>query len=253
MVGVVNKNTRGTPMKIVAYHKYNDIDVQFLDEHGYIKKHVLCQAFNKGQVKNPYDRSVYGVGYIGEGNHIIIKNKKVSIVYEVWSEMLARCYLKERQHLHKSYYGIATVCPEWQCFNTFANWYEENRYEVEGRLHLDKDILYPGNKEYAPDKCVLTPQRINMLFTNQNNKSGLPNGIRYATNGRYSAEYNTVYLGTFNTLEDAFNAYAKAKESKIKQVADEYKNIIPQKLYDALYAYKVNIRNDKNYTKSYRI
>ena len=40
------------------------------------------------------------------------------------------------------------------------------------------------------------------------------------------------------------------KENNIKEVADEYKNIIPKKLYDALYAYKVDINNDKNYKVS---
>ena len=33
----------------------------------------------------------------------------------------------------------------------------------------------------------------------------------------------------------------------IKQTAEEYKNIIPKKVYDALYIYKVNINNDKNW------
>ena len=32
-----------------------------------------------------------------------------------------------------------------------------------------------------------------------------------------------------------------AKEKYIKEVADEYKDKIPQKLYEALYAYKVEI------------
>lgn len=33
----------------------------------------------------------------------------------------------------------------------------------------------------------------------------------------------------------------------IKQVADEYKVIIPKKIYDDLYNFKVDISNDKNY------
>lgn len=233
-------------MKIIAYHKYDDLDVQFLDEHGYIKKHVLCQAFNKGQVKNPYDRSLFGVGYIGEGTHKTRINQKLkSPDYEVWMSMINRCY-RDRE-MYPSYYGISTTCDEWHCYQKFADWYEENWYEVKGRLHLDKDILIPGNKEYAPDKCLLIPQRINMLFSNQYNGSRLPNGVRTTPNGRYVAEYSTIYLGTFDTVEETFNAYATAKEKKIKEVADEYKDIIPKKVYDALYRYKVDITNDKNY------
>ena len=43
------------------------------------------------------------------------------------------------------------------------------------------------------------------------------------------------------------NAYCVAKENAIKDIADEYKNIIPTKLYDALNNYKVDITLDKNY------
>ena len=40
------------------------------------------------------------------------------------------------------------------------------------------------------------------------------------------------------------------KEATIKRIAEEYKNIIPKKVYDALYSYKVLIANDKNYKAS---
>lgn len=76
---------------------------------------------------------------------------------------------------------------------------------------------------------------------------GLPNGIYKRKSGKYSAKYNSQELGKFNLLEEAYAVYAKEKEKKIKQVADEYKDIIPEKVYRALYNYKVDIRNDKNY------
>ena len=49
------------------------------------------------------------------------------------------------------------------------------------------------------------------------------------------------YLGLYNTIEDAFNAYKQSKETEIKQIADEYKDKIPNKLYEAMYNYKVEI------------
>lgn len=33
-----------------------------------------------------------------------------------------------------------------------------NKYECDERLYIDKDILYPGNKVYSPDTCLLVPQ-----------------------------------------------------------------------------------------------
>ena len=244
--GEIGRNNFGTDMKIVAYRRYDDIDVEFLDEHHYVKEHNTYSNFKSGAIKNPYDRSVYGVGYVGEGNHIIIQNKKVSLSYEVWSEMLARCYLEERKHLHPAYFGIVTVCDEWQCYHRFADWYEEHTYECDGRLHLDKDILYPGNKEYSPEKCLLVPQRINMLFMNKPNKRGLPNGIIKYPCG-YLAKYNQQELGIFPTVEEAYHEQTKKKKQAVVQIANEYKEVIPEKVYNALLAYEFRIENDKNY------
>lgn len=114
---------------------------------------------------------------------------------------------------------------------------------------FDKDILYPNSKIYSPKTYILVPQRINMLFLNKPNKRGLPNGIIKCSNG-YLAKYDHVDLGICETIEEAYLLYAKQKEKVIKQVADEYKGKIPKKIYDALYNYKADINNDKNYVCS---
>ena len=49
------------------------------------------------------------------------------------------------------------------------------------------------------------------------------------------------HVGTYASISEAFQAYKQYKEKEIKRIADEYKNKIPQKLYDALYAYEVEI------------
>ena len=48
-----------------------------------------------------------------------------------------------------------------------------------------------------------------------------------------------IYLGTYDTPEEAFSIYKLAKENHIKEVANLYKNLIPKKLYDAMYEYEV--------------
>ena len=45
-------------------------------------------------------------------------------------------------------------------------------------------------------------------------------------------------------IEEAFKLYKNSKENNIKQVADQYKQKypnFPQKLYDAMYSYEVEI------------
>lgn len=135
----------------------------------------------------------------------------------------------------------------WHNYQNFAQWFNENRYDVEGRLHIDKDILYPGNKIYCPDTCLLVPQRINMLFLNKSNKRGFPNGIYTTKSGKYSVVYCGEKLGTYKTLNDAYCVYADAKKMAIIRIAKEYREIIPEKLYNALLKYEVRIDIDKNY------
>ncbi len=245
-LGEIRNSNSGTPMKIIKYVDYQNIDVMFLDDHNYVKTHATYSNFKNGCIKNPYDKNVYGIGYLGLGNHVIKIGKDKSQPYKAWHELIARCYADKKKDTFPAYYDICTVCQEWLCYNTFADWYEKNKYECNGRLHLDKDILYPGNKIYSPYTCLLVPQRINMLFTNKPNKRGLPNGIvRYGSG--YLAKYSGIELGVYKSIEEAFEIYAYKKEQIIKQIADEYKSVIPDKVYNALYEYKVSIYNDKNY------
>lgn len=246
MIGEITKNTFGTQMQIIREKNGMGIDVQFLDAYGYIKEHSTYANFKRGQIKNPYDKSVYGVGYIGNGKYATSIGRANIIEYSEWRSMIKRCYSETNKERYPAYYNICSVEEEWHNYQNFAEWYNENKYECEGRLHIDKDILIPGNKIYSKDTCILVPQRINMLFVNKPNNRGLPNGINLCGN-RYDAVYCGKYLGAFNTIEEAYEVYSKEKEDAIKIIANEYKSIIPEKLYKALCKYKFDIRLDKNY------
>ena len=229
-IGEIRENTFGTKMQIVAYRNYDDIDIKFLDEDGYIFQHTTYGNFKRGQIKNPYDRCIFGIGYLGEGD----AQQKTQVGY-CWRGMLERCYCDRMKKIHPAYYGISTVCDEWLNFQTFAKWYDENIYQVgTERMHLDKDILHKGNKIYSPDNCLIVPQRINMLFSHKPNKYNLPNGIKPIANGRFEAVYNQKHLGKFDTVIEAELAHEKAKRSAIRRVAEEYKSVIPKKVYIAL-------------------
>ena len=230
-LGETNVNTKGTMMKIINYRSNEDIDVEFLDDHHFVKEHQAYANFKCGQLKNPYDKTMGGVGYIGVGKYKL-HNEDLSNTpaYDAWTTMLMRCYI--RKDKSPTYYGDVTVCDEWLCYQNFAEWYYSHTYPIPDneRLHLDKDIKHPKCNEYAPKNCMLVPQRINMLFSNKPNKRGLPNGI-YKSRKGYLAEYNENKLGVYPTVELAYEVYASEKEKAIRQLADEYKNIIPEKIY----------------------
>ena len=97
-LGEINKNKFGTKMKIIAYRKSDDIDVQFLDKDGYIFKHQIDANFKSGGIKNPYDRNICGVGYMGVGKyHCKYSNGIHTMEYQNWIAMIRRCYDERRK------------------------------------------------------------------------------------------------------------------------------------------------------------
>ena len=234
-------------MKIVRYGACDDIDVEFLDDFHYIKT-TTYSNFVRGQVKNPYDRDLFGVGYIGVGKWKVKHNGKWSRVYLCWRHMIERCYHRKSSKQYPAYYGICTVCDEWHNFQIFAEWYKEREYECKGRLHLDKDIKNPGNTVYSPENCLLVPQELNVLFVNKSNNRGVPNGIQKCANG-YSAKYDGKSLGVYKTIEEVYYAQTKKKKDEILKVVNDYKNIIPIEVYEAIVKYEFSIENDRNYKR----
>ncbi|RFZ78264.1 hypothetical protein DS742_14215 [Lacrimispora amygdalina] len=246
-VGEEKLNHKGDLMKIVQDNK-STIVVEFQDWFKY-KKETVYTNFKTGSIQNPYHKSIYGVGYIGEGSYTA--SRLTNPEYDTWRTMIMRCYDTGAKKRYPAYYMNCTVCREWHNYQSFAKWYSKNYYTLNDgkRMHLDKDILVPGNKIYSPERCIFVPQRINMLLLNKPNKRGLPNGITRTKYG-YSAKYDHVELGIFSTIEEAFSHYATEKEGDIKRVANEYKDRIPMKLYEALVNYILLLENDKNYVKA---
>ena len=245
-LGETRLNKQGTMMKIVRYGSYTDIDVEFMDDFHYIKEHQAYVNFKNGGIKNPYDRTTYGVGYLGDGIYMAKENNKIVEGYRVWHDIMRRCYSEHSKDRFPAYYHICTVSEEWHDYQNFAKWFNDNKYEVNERLHIDKDILCPGNKKYCEEMCMLVPQRINMLFANKPNKRGLPNGIVQYKHG-FLVKYAREEYGIKETLDEAFELYADKKKEAIINIANEYKSVIPNKLYEALLSYEVRIDVDKNY------
>lgn len=224
-------------MKIIRYYLSSDITVKFLDEYGFEMDNTYSN-FSRGTIKNPYDKFVWNHGYIGVGKYKTNDGKTATKEYQVWNNLMARCYSDKQRHLHPAYDGC-TACDEWLNFQVFSQWYYDNFYQVgTERMHVDKDILVKGNKVYSPETCIFVPQRINMIFMEKEKKrdKDLPNTIYRCKTG-YRASYNGKTLGIFKTLGEAIESHDHAKKIHIKQIANEYKNVIPLDLYEALYRY----------------
>jgi hypothetical protein len=244
-LGETKTNNQGEIMFIVEFNSQNDIKVQFKSTNEIVKTNY--GNFLSGSVKSHFTPSVYGAGIVGLAEKYD-KNLKPLIAYKRWTDMIERCY-SERCKTKQPAYRDVTCCEEWLFYPNFKKWYEENYYEIEGqRMQLDKDILHKGNKIYSPENCIIVPQCINnLLLKREKCRGNLPLGVTYNKNtNKYSVYLNynndNKFSSTYNTPEDAFYlGYKPNREKFIKQIADEYREQIPNKLYEALYNYKVEI------------
>lgn len=245
-VGEEFYNKLGYHMIIVEYESYENVTVKF-DDGVMVKTNY--NAIKNGAVKNKNAPSVFGHGVIG--NSIVSKNGKPVKEYQVWESMLNRCF-SDKYKSKKPTYKDATCCEEWLNYNNFIEWlHKQENYDYcknNDDWQLDKDILYKGNKMYAPDRCVIVPRRINSLFRSSHKHRGsYPIGVTYDKQGNKFISQckcnGTKITHRFTTVMDAFLQYKKDRENEIRKVANEefYKGSISEKCYKAMINYSVEI------------
>lgn len=244
--GEESYNKFGSKIIITGYRNNTDVDIYF-PEYDWTFYHAQYNKFKNGNIKCPYEPRVVNNGFIGEGEYKTVENGSNTRSYHTWKSMLTRCY-DDNYHIKKPSYINCYVCDEWLNYQNFAEWYENNYYEIdEETMNLDKDILVKGNIVYGPETCIFVPQKINDLFCLNNDCRGeLPVGVYKHNCGKFVSECcdgngNQKYLGLYNTIEEAFLVYKQYKEKIIQDIANEYFNLIPTTLYLALMNYQVEI------------
>ena len=124
---------------------------------------------------------VYGVGF-NDADYVVKKmeiigyvngKKKQRLVWEcpyyrAWCGMLERCYSAKYQERWPTYIGCS-VSEDWERFSNFRSWMMEQDWEGK---HLDKDLLFEGNKVYSGDKCVFVTKVVNLFTTDRGNDRG---------------------------------------------------------------------------------
>lgn len=170
-----------------------DTNIKFLQKHGvkiWDSWHDEGMTIGKGysyQWRNwsklellKRKQSKYSVSYAGLDNANVCgvaigpsysEDNRNTHIYNVWSEMIHRCYNPKKDH-YKWYGGQGVrVCDRWLNYKNF----EIDFYEIENgymkkidpeNYSLDKD--YYGSNIYAPDTCIWLSkdeQRINTSRT----------------------------------------------------------------------------------------
>ena len=135
--------------------------------------------------------------------------------YVTWKDMLKRCYSAKYQECKPTYKGC-TVSSEWHTFSSFKAWMETQDWEGK---HIDKDLLFQGNKIYGAATCVFVTGMVNSFTTDRGNDRGeWLIGVYWDKNaGKFRAQCSNPLtkknerLGLFTCELEAHQAWLKRK------------------------------------------
>lgn len=157
-----------------------------------------------------------------------ISKQVICPIYSRWKDVLRRVTSKA-YHNYRPTYSRSSFEDNWKYFSRFRLWMSSQIWEG---LHLDKDILFPGNKEYSERTCAFVPFYINHLVRPEIAKGeSLPLGVavekRYVKlKKRYRSQIGVdgirINLGSFETTELAHKAWQEAKANQIEKAVSRY-------------------------------
>ncbi len=181
---------------------------------------------------------ILGVGFNSGGKYKATIDGKNVKAYRTWYNMLRRAYCPKLHAIQPTYVGCS-VTDEWLEYQNFAEWFEAHEYSDYG-YHLDKDLLLPDNKIYAPDYYAFVPRQLNNLLTDcgsarGQNKQGIcfdKTRSKFVTYIRINSKLKK--LGYFDSELEAYQVYKTAKEANVKRMANHWQDDIASNVYDAL-------------------
>ena len=245
-VGKVCKSSNSGDFKILKYNNNRNVEVQFL-KTGYEATVHLVQV-KRGNVKDPYLPSVFGIGILGAKYQSKI-NGVLTKEYILWRNMLRRCYSDTCKKKQPTYEGCE-VSDNFKSYDYFYEWCHKQIGFSNKDWHLDKDLLIKGNKVYSESTCIFIPREINSLLTKCTASRGeyLIGVCWHNTSKAFVAmvrknKGKQECLGYFKTEIEAFKAYKTAKESFVKEQANKWKGKIDVRAYEALINYTVDIND----------
>lgn len=171
---------------------------------------------------------VYGVG-ANDADYVVQKFETIGCAdgkqkqkmvwkcpyYQAWVSMLRRCYSAKYQENKPTYNGCS-ASTEWHTFSSFRRWMEGQDWEGK---HLDKDLLFEGNKVYSPETCVFVTPSVNNFTTERGSARGewLIGVYWHKASEKFMARCNNPFtnkqesLGYFDCEQEAHEAWMKRK------------------------------------------
>lgn len=198
--------------------------------------------------RNFMKKLIYGVG-VNDAKYKVTKvenNNRICCPYYIrWYGILRRCY-SSRFHDHSPCYFGCSVEKEWFYFSNFKSWMETQNWK---NNELDKDLLFPGNRIYSPDKCIFVPHNVNCFLTHSRLvKNKYPLGCVYSKHNKKFAskleiDNKKIILGYYSTSIEAHRAWQLKKVEHINFIIETQNDI---RLINALQRISNGILNDYN-------
>ena len=170
-------------------------------------------------------KPVFGVG-INDAEYIVRTNRYVCPFYQRWQNMLERCYDHKYHQKYPTYIGCS-VERRWLSFTLFKEWMISQQWKG---MHLDKDLMYPGNKVYSSKCCIFVSSELNKLLNNMEAVRGrFPKGVCFDKQNKKfivhcSVDGRSKHLGRFTTPEEASEVYITFKSKHIREIAEKHKS-----------------------------
>lgn len=234
-VGMLFETNKCGDILILDFVNAHDVTVKFFNTGTELKSST--SAILNGRVSDPYAPLMKGIGWCGRKYPTKDKNGKgISKEYNTWAGMFDRCY---GNHKSSDSYSrkCVTVAPEFHSYEDFYEFFTKLPNAYEDGWQLDKDLFFNGT--YSPESVCMLPSEINVAMTFSDSRKFLNTFPGVKKNGdRFSARYrkNDVehYIGSFGTEKEAFDAYSKAKHDWVCELAEKYKEKLPENVFDAL-------------------
>ena len=119
-------------------------------------KRILRSNIPSGKIKDVYEPTRYGVGYLGDYE----KPYYWKEAHQLWSNMIKRCY---SDTYPKGYKKLGTtVDARWQCFERFLVDLPElknfDKWVTKQGYQLDKDLRCPDCNVYSFETCMFVTE-----------------------------------------------------------------------------------------------
>lgn len=246
-VGTQWEMKNGGIVEVKEYNSSTNIVVEFLDT-GY-RTAARSSHLSQGLVRDPYIKNENGF-YMGDKYHSrleidgTMKKSGLSTPINLWRGIEGRVYTINESGNNRTYIenGV-TVDERFKSYEFFYEWMKEQPNTCRGGWHLDKDLL--SGTIYSPETCVFLPPEINIAMQYRDTRkrdSGMPVGVRksgVSYTARLRKNDKERHLGSFPTPEAAYEAYCNAKEEWVRELAQDWKEELPESVYESLMVWKI--------------